>query len=410
MGILDRLNQKPLAASTFRISPHSAAQRNFSYFTEFTFRKGVFYAIVLIYVLSVSFIICVETVVSDHLICDESRITEEQLAAAQLKYNNPSYIYKPCHHIRLPALLWMTRTECNFGRRLLAAAFLGGIVGWERREADRPAGIRTMSLVSLGACLFSINSAYAFLDGPMSWDASRISAAIPSGVGFLGAGLIFKGSCSCFAKVRFCDAQAHLLNFSFMPFSHLPEAEKNESGDTTHVVHGLTTAASLWIVSRFLLFSVILDYSFDQFGTYVSRLHIFFHSTVVVLFKSAAVGTACAGQLYFSATFAIAVILTLLRFGPRQQVQDDEGEDEDYQQEFDMQQHSQRPATSYQSNSVTLDATHPDNLSNEHLDPEAQPLNRSTRRTGATTPAASIASAGAARKRRPHAASLSGML
>ena len=96
----------------------------------------------------------------------------------------------------------------------------GGIVGYERREADRPAGIRTMSLVSLGACLFSINSAFAFLDGPMSWDSSRIAAAIPSGVGFLGAGLIFK------------------------------EAEKNKtSGDTTHVVHGLTTAASLWIVS-----------------------------------------------------------------------------------------------------------------------------------------------------------------
>ena len=98
--------------------------------------------------------------------------------------------------------------------------FRGGIVGYERREADRPAGIRTMSLVSLGACLFSINSAFAFLDGPMSWDSSRIAAAIPSGVGFLGAGLIFK------------------------------EAEKNKkSGDTTHVVHGLTTAASLWIVS-----------------------------------------------------------------------------------------------------------------------------------------------------------------
>ena len=54
------------------------------------------------------------------------------------------------------------------------------------------AGIRTMALVSLGSCLFTINSAFAFLDGPMEWDASRISAAIPSGVGFLGAGLIFK--------------------------------------------------------------------------------------------------------------------------------------------------------------------------------------------------------------------------
>lgn len=234
MGILDRLNKNRREPSTFYLTPNKAA-RNFSYFTEFTFRKGVFYAIVLIYVFSVSVIICVETLMSDHLICDESRITEEHLAATQLEYNNPSYVYKPCDHIRLPALLWMTRYECNFGRRLLAAVLLGGIVGWERREADRPAGIRTMSLVSLGACLFSINSAYAFLDGPMSWDASRISAAIPSGVGFLGAGLIFK------------------------------EAEKDKkTGDTTHVVHGLTTAASLWIVSRVLLTHIRLSFHFHR--------------------------------------------------------------------------------------------------------------------------------------------------
>lgn len=137
--------------------------------------------------------------------------------------NNPSYLYQPCDNMRSPKLLWMTRMECNFGRRLLVSVLLGSIIGFERREADRPAGIRTMSLVSLGACLFSVNSAFAFVDGPMNWDASRISAAIPSGVGFLGAGLIFK------------------------------EAQKDKkTGDSTHVVHGLTTAASLWIV-RFVL-------------------------------------------------------------------------------------------------------------------------------------------------------------
>jgi uncharacterized membrane protein YhiD involved in acid resistance len=44
----------------------------------------------------------------------------------------------------------------------------------------------------MGACLFTLSSQYAFLEGPMNWDASRVSAAIPSGVGFLGAGLIWK--------------------------------------------------------------------------------------------------------------------------------------------------------------------------------------------------------------------------
>ena len=75
------------------------------------------------------------------------------------------------------------------------------------------------ALVSLGSCLFSITSSFNFLDGPMTWDASRIAAAIPSGVGFLGAGLIFKDS-----------------------------SQNKSTGQTSHVVHGLTTAASLWIV------------------------------------------------------------------------------------------------------------------------------------------------------------------
>jgi hypothetical protein len=204
--------------------PHRSPRqhhRDNRYFTEFTFRKGVFYAVTLVYVLSVSVVVVLELLLPDSAICNEDSITQEQKALSNLEYGNSMYEYKPCRHVRSGALLFFTRTECSYGRRLLMAVFLGGIVGWERRQADRPAGIRTMSLVALGSCLFSINSAFAFADGPMTWDASRVAAAIPSGVGFLGAGLIFK------------------------------EADKNkESGDTIHVVHGLTTAASLWIVSK----------------------------------------------------------------------------------------------------------------------------------------------------------------
>lgn len=58
----------------------------------------------------------------------------------------------------------------------------------------RTIGIRTMSLVAIGACLFTITSMFSFQDGPMTWDASRVAAAIPSGVGFLGAGLIWKSN------------------------------------------------------------------------------------------------------------------------------------------------------------------------------------------------------------------------
>lgn len=80
----------------------------------------------------------------------------------------------------------------------------------------------------------------------MNWDGSRVAAAIPSGVGFLGAGIIWK--------------------------------QENKDGDG-HTVSGLTTAASIWL--------------------------------------SAAVGIACSGELYFAATFSVAVMLLLLRFGPR---------------------------------------------------------------------------------------------
>ena len=47
------------------------------------------------------------------------------------------------------------------------AVFLGSLIGYERRSSDRPAGIRTMALVSLGSALFTINSTFGFLSGPM---------------------------------------------------------------------------------------------------------------------------------------------------------------------------------------------------------------------------------------------------
>jgi putative Mg2+ transporter-C (MgtC) family protein len=204
-----------------------------SYFTEFTYSKGIFYAIVLVYVLAVGIIVLVDLLINDTR-CDMSALSEEQERAMKTDYANPSYRYDPCRTVRLSHLLFFTREECAFGRSLLASVLLGGLVGWERRMADRPAGIRTMSLVSLGSCLFTINSTFGFIDGPMSWDSSRVAAAIPSGVGFLGAGLIFK------------------------------EADKDQvTGDTTHVVHGLTTAASLWIVRTILCFSLFSYMPFD---------------------------------------------------------------------------------------------------------------------------------------------------
>ena len=71
--------------------------------------------------------------------------------------------------------------------RLLVALVLGAIVGLERERQERAAGLRTVTMVSLGSCLFTIVGAYGF----SQTDPSRVAAQIVTGIGFLGAGTIF---------------------------------------------------------------------------------------------------------------------------------------------------------------------------------------------------------------------------
>jgi putative Mg2+ transporter-C (MgtC) family protein len=73
--------------------------------------------------------------------------------------------------------------------RLLLAGVLGGAVGAERELADQPAGLRTHMLLTIGACLFTLISAYGF-GGPA--DPSRLAAQIVTGIGFLGGGAIVR--------------------------------------------------------------------------------------------------------------------------------------------------------------------------------------------------------------------------
>ena len=110
-------------------------------------------------------------------------------------YGNPDYHFTTnCHWERHWILLGLCQVEAILTRRMLCSAVFGSIIGFVRRPADRPAGIRTMTLVAMGACLFTITSMFSFMDGPMTWDSSRVAAAIPSGVGFIGAGLIWKSN------------------------------------------------------------------------------------------------------------------------------------------------------------------------------------------------------------------------
>ncbi|MDW7658625.1 MAG: MgtC/SapB family protein [Bacillota bacterium] len=96
--------------------------------------------------------------------------------------------------------------------RLFVAALLGGIVGLERENKKRAAGLRTHLLVSLGSALVMVTATYVMQQyhGIVNVDPTRMGAQVISGIGFLGAGTIIKQGAS---------------------------------------VKGLTTAASLWAVA-----------------------------------------------------------------------------------------------------------------------------------------------------------------
>jgi putative Mg2+ transporter-C (MgtC) family protein len=83
----------------------------------------------------------------------------------------------------------VSNAELEMVIRLVVAAFLGGVIGYERARAKKPAGIRTHLLVCMGAALFTVISIYAF-GGPA--DPSRVAAGVVVGIGFLGAGTILR--------------------------------------------------------------------------------------------------------------------------------------------------------------------------------------------------------------------------
>ena len=78
--------------------------------------------------------------------------------------------------------------------RLIAAALLGGVIGLERQQRHKSAGLRTHILVSLGSCLVMLISykLYAGVQGMTNADPARLAAQVVSGIGFLGAGTIMK--------------------------------------------------------------------------------------------------------------------------------------------------------------------------------------------------------------------------
>ena len=95
----------------------------------------------------------------------------------------------------------LTATEVTTAQalfKLCLAMILGASVGYERKRKGQPAGLRTFSLIAMGACLAMLVSIYVCQEyvGLKNGDPGRIAAQVISGIGFLGAGAIIqaKGS------------------------------------------------------------------------------------------------------------------------------------------------------------------------------------------------------------------------
>ena len=84
--------------------------------------------------------------------------------------------------------------QAEYALRLLLAGMCGMLIGLERKNRLKAAGVRTHLIVAVGACLAALVSKYGFFDlltiEAVKLDPSRVAASIVSGVGFLGAGMI----------------------------------------------------------------------------------------------------------------------------------------------------------------------------------------------------------------------------
>lgn len=84
--------------------------------------------------------------------------------------------------------------EIQITFQLFLATFLGALVGFERKWKRKSAGLQTYSLVALGSCLFTL-IAFQFFAGfsgkDINFDPSRVIQAVATGIGFIGAGVIF---------------------------------------------------------------------------------------------------------------------------------------------------------------------------------------------------------------------------
>ncbi len=113
--------------------------------------------------------------------------------------------------------------------RLVVSVLLGGVLGWERQLGQHPAGLRTHILVSLGAAAYTVAGTYGVSGFGTVQDAGRVAAQVVAGIGFLGAGTIWRSG-------------------------------------SDRIIYGLTTAASIWVAASIGMLS--------GYGLYVLALGV----------------------------------------------------------------------------------------------------------------------------------------
>ena len=86
--------------------------------------------------------------------------------------------------------MYSEQVYLNWIFRIVLATLCGCAIGYERTSRNKSAGIRTHAIIALGSSMFMIISKYAFFDVSTA-DGARVAAQIVSGIGFLGAGVIF---------------------------------------------------------------------------------------------------------------------------------------------------------------------------------------------------------------------------
>jgi putative Mg2+ transporter-C (MgtC) family protein len=129
----------------------------------------------------------------------------------------------------------MSLSGIDIAERLLVAVLVGGVLGIEREMRQKSAGLRTNMFIALGSATFTILS-FEFADRAGA-DPARIAAQIVTGIGFLGAGAIMR---------------------------------TDQGG-----VHGLTTAALVWVNASLAMAAGAAQYRLVLIGTLMTALVLF---------------------------------------------------------------------------------------------------------------------------------------